>query len=113
MGRGRGEGRSDHSTVAVWEWGLLPCRLQPRADDALDELRIIQAGLERGLREVLVGGEDGVRVGFDEINLVGGRDAQVYARVAVNGQQPVDAFAGLHNVFGERGVEAFGELVLQ
>jgi hypothetical protein len=37
----------------------LPHRLQPRADDALDELRVGQAGLERGLGEVFIGGEVG------------------------------------------------------
>lgn len=37
----------------------LPHRLQPHADETFDELRVGQAGLERGLSEVFVGGEEG------------------------------------------------------
>ena len=65
------------------------------------------------MREVFVGGEDGIRIGLDEIDLVVRREAQVEARVAVDGQQVVDAFAGLLDLRDDRGVESFGELVLQ
>ena len=64
-------------------------------------------------KEVFISGQDGVRIGFNKINLVVRSDAQVQTRVPVNGQQPVDAFAGLHDVLCERWVEIFGDLVLQ
>src|SRR5262245_58473197 len=89
----------------------LPRRGQAGADDAVDELRVARARLVRGLREVLVGGEDGVRVGLDEIDTVVRRDAQVDARIAVQGEQPIDAFAGLRDVLGQRRVE-LGEAIL-
>ncbi len=81
------------------------------AQDALDELRIGQPGLQRGQGKVFVGREDGIGIGLDEINLVVHRQAQVHARVAVEREQAVDAFAGLLNVACHGGIEIFGELV--
>lgn len=80
----------------------LPNRLQPGAHDALEQLRITHAHFGRGLGEVFISSKDRIRVGFDEMSLVGRRDTQVHARLAVNCQRAVDAFAWLHDIFGER-----------
>src|SRR6266540_5326421 len=112
-------------TDPIWRWKvsanlpkgqpgrLFPCSLEAEADDALDQLRVGEAGLHGGLREIFVLGEDGVGVRFDEIDFVVRSHAQVEARVAVNGEEVIDAFAPLLDVRGERGIESLGELVLQ
>src|SRR5438093_9674707 len=86
-------------------------RLHPVPDDPVDQLRIRQARLACRKREVLVLRQNGVGVRLDEINLVGRRQPQVDARVAVDRKQSVDAFARLLDVGDERRVESLGELI--
>ena len=88
-------------------------RVETQPGYAVDQLRIAQAGLQRGLREVFILGEDRIRVGLDEIDFVLRRDAQVDARVAVDGEQVIDALAPVFDVRDEFGRESLGELVLQ
>ena len=63
--------------------------------------------------EVFVGGEDRIGVGFDEVNFVVFGEAEVEARVAVDGEKVVDAFANVLDVGDHGGIEAFGELVIE
>ena len=48
-------------------WESTALGAQSMAQDALDELGVGQPGLQRGQREILVGGEDGIRIGLDEV----------------------------------------------
>ena len=90
----------------------IPNRLHSVPNDPVDQLRIRQARLARREREVFVLREMGIWVRLDEINLVGRRQPQVDARVAVDCEETVDAFARLLDVGDERRVEPLGELIL-
>jgi hypothetical protein len=72
-----------------------------------------QAGFERGLGKVFVCSQHRVRICLDEIDFVRSSNAEVQTRVSVNGQQPVDAFAGLLDTANEGRFESFSELILQ
>jgi hypothetical protein len=76
-------------------------------------LGVGDAGFLGGLGEVFVFGQDGVGVGFDEVDFVVGGNAEVEAGVAVDGEEVVDAFAGFLDGGDEGGVEVFGELVFE
>src|SRR5260370_20651936 len=71
------------------------------------------AALSRRKREVLVLRQNGIRVRFNEINLVSRRQPQIDACVAVDSEQTVDAFARLLDMGDERWVEPLGELIFQ
>src|SRR5205809_3715286 len=90
----------------------IPLGAQPQAHNPINQLPIGNIRLRGGLREILVGGEDRIRIGLDEIDFVVRRDAQIEPRVTVNREQMIDALAGLLDVAPERGVESFGEPVL-
>ncbi len=83
----------------------IPKRFHPEPDDPVDQSRIRQARLFRRLREVLIRGEMGIWVRLDEIELVLRRQPQVDARVAVDREQTVDAFARLLDLRDKRRVE--------
>src|SRR4051794_19288511 len=87
--------------------GLVANGFKAEADNSVDELGVGEAGFLGGLGEVFVFGEDGVGVGFDEINFVVAGEAEVEAGVAVDGEEVVDAFAGLLNGGSDSGVEGF------
>src|SRR6185437_1260173 len=87
--------------------------VEPQTDNSRDQLRIGEVCLEGGLRKVLVFGKDGIRVGFDEIDLVVRSKAEVEARIAVDGEQMVDPFADLFDADGNGGINVFGKTVLQ
>jgi len=61
--------------------------LHPLPNNAVNELRIRQACFAGCEGEVFVVSEDRVRVCFDEIEFVLGRETQIDSRVAVDGQQ--------------------------
>src|SRR5437763_6946325 len=87
-------------------------RLHPVPDDPVDQLRIRQARLACRKREVLVLRQNGIRVCLDKINLVVRGEPQIDARVTVDGEQAVNAFARILDTRDQRRVEPFGELVL-
>src|SRR5207248_11437062 len=87
---------------------LVPRGVQAHADDTIDQLWKGDTRLEGGLGEVLVLGENGIRIGFDEIDFVVRREAQIEPRVAVDGEQVVDAFAGPLDWAYEGGSESCG-----
>src|SRR5690242_1501295 len=87
--------------------------VESQPDDSRDQLRVGKVCFEGGLRKVLVFGKDGIRVGFDEIDLVVWSKTEVEARVAVDGEQMVDAFADLFDAARNGGINVFGKAVLQ
>ena len=80
-------------------------------DNSLDQLRIKETGLFGREREVLVCRQMRIRIRLDEINFVGWRQPQVDARVTVDREQTIDAFARLLDFANERGIEPFGEFI--
>src|SRR6266550_2984648 len=104
---------SPSSDTAIRRGPLIPQGVQAHADDTVDQLWEGDIRLEGGLGEVLVLGENGIRIGFDEIDFVVRREAQIEPRVAVDGEQVVDAFAGLLDLAHEGGIDSFSKSVLQ
>src|SRR5437588_5912480 len=92
---------------------LSPDRVHSEADDSLNQLRVAEPGLASRQREIFVSGEVRIRIRLDEIDIVVETQPQVDARVAVDGEQTVDAFASLLDLGDERRVEIVGELVLE
>lgn len=88
-------------------------RIETEADDAIDELGVSETGLEGGLGEIFVSGEKRVWVGLDKVHFVVWGEAEVDARVTVDGEQMINALAGLLDFPDEERIETFGELVLE
>ena len=63
--------------------------------------------------EVFVGGEGGIGIGFDEVDFVVGGEAEVEAGVAIDGEEVVDAAAGLLDGGNDGGVDVFGVAILE
>src|SRR5207302_124353 len=116
-GAGRaGSRRSDRPADESMNWPVsrsIPHRVQSKADDPVDQLRVGKTRFESGLREIFVLGENRIRVCFNEINLVVRREAQIKTRVAVNREEAVDALADLFDPGGDGRINSFGESVLQ
>src|SRR5438874_366729 len=51
--------------------------VESEPENPVDQLRIGEVSLEGGLGEILVFSQDGIGVGFDEIDLVVGREPQI------------------------------------
>ena len=83
------------------------------ADDPLDEFWIRQTCFAGCEREVFVVGENRVWIRLDEIKFVLRREAQIDARVAVNGEQSVDVFTRVLNIRDKRWIEIFGEFMVK
>jgi hypothetical protein len=92
---------------------LIADGVEAEADDAVDEIGVGDVGFQGGLREVFVFGQGGVGVGLDEVEFVPRSKAQIEACVTVDGQEVIDAFAGLDDAGGHGRVEAFGEAIFQ
>jgi hypothetical protein len=102
----------------AWEvWGWL-IRIESVADggeaeldDTADELRVFEAAGAGGLSEILVAGEGGVGIGFDEDDFVVWGEAQVETGVAVDAEEAIDATAELFDAARDDRIELIGELV--
>ena len=64
----------------------IPNRLQPQSRDSLDQLGVGQSGLHRRLGKIFVGRQDGIGIGFNEIDFVLRVQPQVNPRVSIDRQ---------------------------
>src|SRR4051812_37293694 len=62
---------------------------QAEPADVIDQLRIRKVCFQGGLRKILVGGEHGIRIRFNEIHFVIGIKAKVEPGITVDCQQMI------------------------